>query len=309
MTFDLKSVALSLTDLNEAAEKDTKGGNRYNDDRFWKPTTDDAGNGFAEIRFLPPAKGENLPWVSYYDYFFRGPTNQTYFERSLQTLDQADPVLEHNGKLWADKSGSQADIEARQNDVRTRRRRLNYLFNILVVNDPKVPENNGKVFLYRTGKTVFDQIKEAMNPNPEHGEEGIAVFDFLLGANYKLKLYNNKAGFPQYDKCGFASPSQLFDGDVKLIEEVYNQIYPLQAEIAPDKFKTYAELQAKMNRVLCLDIDGNSAINTVQTIEGTPDASEEMQDPIPASDTDEAPEEDADPAAYFKKMAEQENAA
>ena len=45
----------------------------YEDERFWKPTVDESGNGFAQIRFLPPTEGQELPWVRYFDHFFKGP--------------------------------------------------------------------------------------------------------------------------------------------------------------------------------------------------------------------------------------------
>ena len=248
MSFDLQSVALSLTDLNEAAEKDSTDKKSYKDDRFWKPTIDDAGNGFAVIRFLPPPAGENLPWAKYWDYGFQGPTGLWYFKKSLQTLGQTDPVMEYNASLWADKSGTQADIEARQNDVRKRKRRLNYVFNILVVNDPKNPDNNGKVFLYRTGKTIFDMIKKAMNPEIPEGisaedwdEKGIPVFDFLEGANFKVKIFT-KNKFVKYDDSGFMAPSALLEGDEDKLKEVYESLHSLEEINSADKFGSYDEL-------------------------------------------------------------------
>lgn len=68
--------------------------NSSDDDRFWKPELDKAGNGFATIRFLPgPAvDGDDaLPWVRVFDHGFQGPGGW-YIENSLTTLNQKDPV-------------------------------------------------------------------------------------------------------------------------------------------------------------------------------------------------------------------------
>ena len=59
----------------------------YDDDRFWKPTRDKAGNGYAVIRFLPAKEGEDLPWVRYWDHGFKGPTGLWYIENRSFSLD------------------------------------------------------------------------------------------------------------------------------------------------------------------------------------------------------------------------------
>ena len=57
--------------------------------------------------------------------------------------------------------GTQALIVIKRS-ARKRKRKLSYYANILVVSDPKHPENEGKVFLYKFGKKIFDKITEAM---------------------------------------------------------------------------------------------------------------------------------------------------
>ncbi len=112
----------------------------YADDRFWKPTQDKAGNGYAVIRFLPAKEGEDLPWVRYWDHGFKGPTGLWYIENSLTSIGQPDPVSESNGLLW--NSGREEDKQT----ARDRKRRLHYVSNIMVVSDSANPEAEGKVF-------------------------------------------------------------------------------------------------------------------------------------------------------------------
>jgi len=169
LTKELEKVSTPTTSLN-----------RSQDDRFWKPELDKSGNGYAVIRFLPQIEGEELPWARVWSHAFQGPGGW-YIENSLTTLGQKDPVSEENTKLW--NSGSDADKEI----ARKRKRKLSYFTNILIVSDPKHPEHEGKTFLYKFGKKIFDKITEAMKPEFED-EKAINPFDFWAGANFKLKI-------------------------------------------------------------------------------------------------------------------------
>ena len=187
---NLKSNKTDVSKLVSAAQSLSGGGDKkksYEDERIWKPTVDDNGNGFAVIRFLPAAEGQELPWVRYFDHFFKGPTGQWYIEKSLTTMNQNDPVSEYNSRLW--NSGHDEDKET----ARKQKRRLHYVSNILVVSDPSNPANEGKVFLYDFGKKIFDKIMDVMQPQFP-GEEPINPFDFWNGADFQLKI-RNVAGY------------------------------------------------------------------------------------------------------------------
>ena len=106
------------------------------DDRLWSLEVDKAGNGYAIIRFLPPTKGEDLPWVRVWNHGFQGPTGKWYIENSLTTLGKPDPVSELNTELW--NSGTEANKEI----ARKQKRRLSYMANVLIVKDPAHPEND-----------------------------------------------------------------------------------------------------------------------------------------------------------------------
>ena len=213
---------------------------RQGDDRLWKLDVDKSGNGYAVIRFLPAPDGEDLPFVKLYSHAFQGPGGW-YIENSLTTLGQKDPVSEHNSELWNN------GTDAGKDTARKQKRKLTYISNIYVVKDPANPENEGKVFLYKYGKKIFDKLTAAMQPEFED-EEAIDPFDFWQGANFKLKA-KNVAGYRNYDSSEFASTSALLDDDDAL-EAVWKKQFSLAELVAADQFKSYDELKTRLNSVL-----------------------------------------------------------
>jgi hypothetical protein len=210
------------------------------DERLWKPSLDKGGVGSAVIRFLPAPEGEELPWAKMYSHAFQGPGGW-YIENSLTTLGGKDPLGEYNRELW--NTGSETNKEI----VRKQKRKLSYYSNIYVIKDPNHPENEGKVFLFKYGKKIFDKIMNAMQPEFED-ETPINPFDFWQGANFKLKIVK-KDGYWNYDKSEFDRISPLLDDD-DAMEALWKKEYSLSAVTAPDQFKSYEELERRMNMVL-----------------------------------------------------------
>ncbi len=282
----------SLDQLLGAAASENKPQEKksYVDERLWKPELDKTGNGYAVIRFLPAVDGENMPWAKLWNHAFQGPTGQWYIENSLTTLNQNDPVSEMNSAYW--NSGIESDKEI----ARRQKRKLQYYSNIYVVSDPKHPENEGNVFLFRYGKKIFDKIMEAMQPAFED-ENPINPFDFWEGANFKLKI-RKVDGFWNYDKSEFEAPSALFDNDDD-IEVVWKKQHALNEFTAPTNFKSYDELKTRLNMVLA----GTTTVGNVTTL---------MEDePVVSAtiDTKEEPaptvtDDDEDTMDYFQKLAE-----
>ena len=261
----------------------------YKDERLWKPEVDKSGNGYAVIRFLPAVEGEDMPWAKVWNHAFQGPTGQWYIENSLTTLGQKDPVSEMNSAYW--NTGIESDKEI----ARKQKRKLQYFSNIYVVSDSKHPENEGKVFLFRYGKKIFDKIMAAMQPEFED-EKAINPFDFWEGANFKLKI-RKVAGYWNYDSSDFDSPKALFDNDEK-IEEVWKTQYALNEFTAATNFKSYEELKTRLDAVL----SGSVTVgNVAEEMEDAPIA-EPVVDTTPVESTS-TKEEDEDSMAYFEKLA------
>ena len=265
----------------------------YVDERIWKPQMDKSGNGFAVIRFLPAPEGEDLPWAKLWSHAFQGPTGQWYIENSLTTIGQNDPVSEMNSAYW--NSGVESDKEI----ARKQKRKLQYFSNILVVKDSANPENEGKVFLYRFGKKIFDKCMEAMQPAFED-ETPLNPFDFWEGADFKLKL-RTVEGYWNYDKSEFDSKSPLFDNDDK-IEEVWKKQYGLKEFTAPTNFKSYDELKTRLNAVLSGNTFVGSATTLMEDEPSTTITVDTKAEDVPTVET--STDNDADTMSYFEKLAE-----
>ena len=277
-----------IDSLSKAIDKfatPQEGNSSNKDERFWQPEVDKAGNGSAVIRFLPSPKGEDLPWVRIWNHAFQGPTGKWYIENSLTTLNKQDPVSELNSELW--NSGS----EDNKNIARKQKRKLVYIANIYIVKDPAHPENEGKVFLYKFGKKIFDKIKDVMQPQFED-EDPVNPFDFWKGANFKVKI-RNVEGYRNYDKSTFDSVTALADDDE--METIWNKQHSLQEFLDPKNFKTYDELKAKLETVLS---GSGAAMARAEEVEF------EQSKPTPKAKMPEIDLDDNDESlSYFAKLA------
>jgi hypothetical protein len=280
----------SLSKLTKAL-KDTQQGSNRSDDRYWQPEVDKAGNGFAIIRFLdaPAVDGEDgLPWVTLFTHGFQGPGGW-YIENSRTTLgrDFQDPVSDFNSKLW------DSGVEANKEIARKQKRRLSYISNILVIKDPVHPENEGKVFLYSYGKKIFDKIRMQINPTDEeiagaalegNKLEPVNVISFWEGKNFRLKI-RKVEGYRNYDTSHFEDAVTAVADTDKEIEAIWKKEYSLKDLVAADKFKTYEELEARLNKVLGLDGAPPAPKSTVKS------------KPVTTDEDNTPPWDDAKPAA------------
>jgi hypothetical protein len=288
-----------------------KTANKYIDDRFWQPGVDEkTGNGTALIRFLPVKTGGPLHWTpELYSHSFQGPGGW-YIENSLTTLgrDVADPVSEANRVLW------ESGIDANKDIVRKRKRKTQYVCNIMVLSDPKNPENNGKVFLFKFGKKIFEKIQNCISPVFE-GDVAIDPFDFWQGANFRLRI-KRVEGYPNYDDSSFEGVSELLGGDDKKLEKVFNSVYDLSefTDANSKHFKTYDELKARFDRVVG-NTQKSPAASAGKTREAAPVATERKPAAAPKATSTAAvpwaaPEaeesEDDDSINYFKNLVDED---
>jgi hypothetical protein len=267
----------------------------YKDNRFWKPEVDKAGNASATIRFLNKVDGDDLPWVKVFSHAFQGPTGKWYIENSLTTIGEQDFIGEENSRLY--NSGNEADKKIAQ----ARKRKLNYICNILVVSDPKHPENEGKVFLFKFGKKIFDKIMDKAQPSFVE-DTPVNVFDYWNGADFKLRQ-KKVDGFPNYDASTFAEPSAVTENDEELLA-IVNAQHKLSEFLDRKNFKSYDELKTKFLAV----VNGGQAPKASEMGEEPPLPSREAPrapSRAPASQrSDPSPEGDDDSLDYFKSLAE-----
>jgi len=302
---DLKNKSKDLSKITQELDKLNKGGaESYKDDRFWKPELDQASNGFAVIRFLPVVDGEDVPWARVFSHGFQG-KGGWFIENCPTTLGKKCPVCEANNELW------NSGVEDDKTVARDRKRKLSYVANVYVVSDPKHPENEGKIFLFKFGKKIFDKIMEKIQPEfPD--DQPVNVFDFWQGANFKLKI-RKVAGYINYDKSEFEEPSALMGGDDAKLESLWKKQHALKEFTNAENFKSYDELKSKMDSVLRGGSEGKA--KTAEDMEDIEEAearfgSTAKSKPAPkmpekkSSVDEDAEEEDA--LSYFEKLAKEE---
>ena len=231
-TSDFSAITQALSKNNES-KKDDEG--------FFKLSKDKAGNGSAVIRFLPKHPDDDLPFVTVYSHAFQGPSGRWYIENSRTTIGEDDPISEINRSLWA--SGSEKDKEL----ARKQKRKTSYIANVLVINDPANPDNNGKVMRFKFGKKIFQMIMDKANPTFAD-DAPINVFDAFEGANFKLRM-RQVDGYPNYDTSVFTEPTALADSDEEILQ-IVNEMKPLREFVDPKSFKSYDELKRKYDTVM-----------------------------------------------------------
>jgi hypothetical protein len=272
---------------NPTANSDSK-----TDNRFWKLEPDKAGNATAVIRFLPRVEGDELPWVRIFNHGFQGPTGKWYIENSLTTIGEKDPISELNSKLW------NSGIESNKEIARKQKRRLGYITNILVVSDPKHPENEGQVKLFKFGKKIFDKIMDKARPTFED-EKPVNVFDLWNGADFRIRM-RKVDGYSNYDQSAFLEPAALYASDEKKLLDLVSKQYKLSPFIAKDQFKSYEELSRKLNEVLN---DTNGSVKNAASIS---EIDEEYSAPKKPVATTTKKKEEEDVLSYFQGIANSE---
>lgn len=299
-----KKLQDALESLNKKSESSSTG-----DDRFWKLTVDKSGVGAAVIRFLPESEGDTLPWVLLYEHAFKGPGGW-YIEKSRTTLGKgvADPVFEYNNQLW------NSGIDANKELARKQKRTPKYVSNVLVVKDPANPENEGKVFLFKYGKKIFQKIQEAMIPeaDPVDQKDPVNPFCPWKGANFKLKC-RKVDGYPNYDQSDFSTPDALFGGDDKKIESLWKSQFKLTELTDSAQFKSYDDLKKRLDRVL-----GLSATATVETTSSSTKQTARssvaecandvgnVDDDLPESFTSSSDDDISDDLSYLQQLANED---
>ena len=288
---NLKRNRSSFDKLTKAIEASTQSSeNSKDDNRFWQPSVDKAGNGMAIIRFLPAPSVDGddaLPWVRIFHHGFQGPGGWL-IDNCLTTVNEKCPVCEHNSTLW------NSGIEANKDIARKQKRKLSYIANVYIVSDPSNPDNEGQIKLFKFGKKIFDKITEAMNP--EFADETpVNPFDLWEGANFKLKI-RNVEGYRNYDKSEFADKSALLNGDDDKLEELWKSEFSLKDFTDKKHFKPYEQLKGRLDKVL--GFEGTPALKSKAA-----ETTSLIDEDVSTFDTSGTVDDDLD---YFRELAEKD---
>lgn len=313
MSYLNKLKSSSQDSLRKLTEQVSKLGNNQeknkDDDKYWKPTIDKAGNGSAIIRFLPSVENEDTPFIRYWDHGFQGPGGKWYIENSRSTIGEKDPCGEYNSRLWKE---SDNDDSPQRKQARKQKRREHYVSNILIVKDPGNPENNGKVFLYRYGKKIWNKINEMMYPVEDGIEEVTPVnpFDIFQGADFYLRI-RKVEGYQNYDKSSFGTPKALSEDEDEM-ESILSNLHPLQPIVDPSNFKSYEELEKRLNEVLELNAPARRQVGDDSI--PTKTAPEQRQAKVESDEDDDLPwtnsststDDDEDDMAFFRRLSQED---
>lgn len=272
---------------------------------YWKLEMDkDKGTASAVIRFLPP-KDSELPYAKFYSHFFKGDDGKwCIVDRCPTTYGEDCPCCSRNKDYW--NNGQEAK-------GRERKRRTNYVFNILVVKDPSNPENEGKVFLYKTGPAIFNMITESMTPQFD-GEEPKKPFDIYEGHNFNIRVRSDasRGGLASYDKSFFDDRATAISNSDAELEKIYNAMVNLDDYLQVGRL-SFADLERKVipayGGVVSSAPKTSAALRVEDELEEYADMkSYKAMDKLPWDEEPAMPSEsisgeDEDTLEYFKKLA------
>jgi hypothetical protein len=202
-------------------------------------------NNTYTVRLLPNVDD---PSKTFFHYFVHGwesfATGQYISFVSPQTFNERDPIAEYRYKVY--KTGSQAEKDKARSIIRSEK----WLVNVLVVDDPVNPDNNGKVKLMRFGKQLHKIIMDAIT-GEDSDQFGPKVFDLSPnGCNLRVRI-DDQGGFPTYVASKFLMPSALDDVDP---DSTYSEVRSLDDVFT---IKSYEELQQGLNEHFHM-IDGDT---------------------------------------------------
>lgn len=288
--------------IKKALQGQSSGGSDKSENpNMWYPHLDEAGNGMATIRFLPPAEGNNLPWAKLFKHGWKDKGGWMITECPT-TIDQDCPICSANKDLW------QTEVEANRIIASTRKRKISYFLNILVEQDSKNPENEGQVKIFRCGTKIFEMLQAAQNPKFED-ETAIDPFDFWEGASFKLKICKVDKQ-TNYDRSVFLEPSELFGGDEAQLEELYGKLHDISEFVKPSVFQSYEQIEKRFNRVIGATNVRNApktaeeAVNTpTESVPAAGPVTETKDEPTAQAELNSA-ETTEDALALFKQMAQ-----
>jgi len=242
------------------------------DSRFYQQKFSEDGIAQSIIRFLPaPPNDVDVPITAIFNHRFDGPGG-TYIQNCPTTIGQRCPVCDANRAIWS----------TDENLARVRARKKKWIANILIIKDPNCPENEGKVFLFRFPKTIYDKIWTKVQPPKGAVDEPVIVFDPDEGANFKLiaeqkkiKILRREIVYPDYKDSSFAEISSLdnYEKDIK------PKLFKLSEFTAEDQFKSFEELSNRFAIVTNQSITNSSSPST--TIEETETDIEDNEDSVP----------------------------
>ena len=157
-----------------------------------------------QVRIIPNVDEHTNTLFQYYLHGWVNPETGRYTSTVCpSTYDEECPICTERFRLY--NSGTTANKDLSKSLARKER----FYANVLVVDDPVTPENNGTVKVLGYGAQIKKIIEEAMTGDDAE-EVGGRMFDLTKeGCNLRIKVEKNKAGYPNYDHSKFIKPSAV----------------------------------------------------------------------------------------------------
>ena len=199
----------------------------------------EGGAGAAILRFLPSMPNEKFPFVQIFTHAFPGHAKQWFIETCPTTIGKPCPVCDANKVLRNSGNDSKKKL------AEVQKAKMNYVSNVTIIKDAKMPSNEGKVLLFKYGVKIMSKLEELVTPS--FGDEPIDPFDSDEGANFRLRM-TQAGGFPNYDKSSFDPSSKL--GDEKEVNRILAGRRSLDELVDPKQFKSYEDLKKKFEKIV-----------------------------------------------------------
>lgn len=258
---------------------------------LFKPVYNEKKEAVVSMRFLPMPDGESSPFVQH-------GLHNIYVEKGRWVKESCPKVAGHGKCPLCEKRNELYNTnKAIADDLRAK----SYWYaNVLIIKNPNDPESEGKVFLYKFGKAIYEKIMAKLSPQDIEIETPVNVFDYEEGANFILKikhtnidLKGKQVEMPNYDASEFQAPSKISLGGKALtaaqVDEIESKLYSLAALHNEKHYKTYEELAAHSTKVLGPQYGFGGADYVPDASEswaGTAgSASEESSDPFASADS------------------------
>ena len=179
------------------------------------------GNSYI-VRFIPNVKEPSRTMYHYFHHGWNSKATGQYVNGICPTT-WGDPCSICMARMKLYQSGTEEDTIL----AKDLKRKENWLVNVVVVKDPKNPENDGQVKMVRYGKQVDKIVTEAIS-GEDADEFGAAIFDLTKnGCNFRIKVEKNEGDYPTYVSSKFLSKSAIEGFTAAKIEEVYENMFEL----------------------------------------------------------------------------------
>ena len=243
----------------------------------------------ATVRFLP----QGLEGI-------QGPAGKEYF------VERWDHAFQENGMWYIEKCPTVINkvrgikdfrcpvCEARRSDYKTndpvlveraksRKLKKSFVTNVLIIEDPQFPENNGKVMYWNLPKEIVTEIEKQWKPESKK-KKSVQPYCPIKGMPFDLVLkMNPDSGYPTYAGSTWLEIEPLSESEDEIVKILNSTIDLSEFAALPTNFKTYEELSERFAKITMGEAAMVSATKTVYAEDLAPQATAKIRSTISTS--------------------------